>query len=406
MYRYGKKEVANAKKIVASGSWFRYYGGKMHCHAVDEFEKKMKSYTGARYVLATSSCTGALVSALAAIGVGPQDEVIIPGYTFVATAAAVVAIGAVPVIAEIDETHTIDVFDIKRKITPRTKAIIPVHMIGFPCDMDSIMKLASEYNLMVIEDTAQAVGASYKGKILGTIGHIGCYSLQWHKIISSGEGGCLLTNDPVLYKRAGCYHDSAQAFRRKGLFHHTTIPGVNFRMSEITGAVASAQADRLGGIIADLRRVRKMAAKKLSKFMGEGFYPVPSHDPEGDAGSGISMIASKVALANKFSRATGIPSSFSNKAKDWHIYYYWDFILKKKSVNGKGYPWKILDWESPVQYSRDMCPNTLDILKRSFGFGLHPDMTERDVDKIVAAVQKGIEKIFKYKLPNLFELTH
>jgi len=183
MYRYGKKEVANAKKIVASGSWFRYYGGKMHCHAVDEFEKKMKSYTGARYVLATSSCTGALVSALAAIGVGPQDEVIIPGYTFVATAAAVVAIGAVPVIAEIDETHTIDVFDIKRKITPRTKAIIPVHLTGNPVFMPDLMNLhlhtgTYEISPYVIEDAAQAVDAEIYGKKVGGWGVAGEFSFH------------------------------------------------------------------------------------------------------------------------------------------------------------------------------------------------------------------------------------
>lgn len=150
---------------------------------------------GAKHCLATSSCTGALLSALTACGIGPGDECIVTGYTFFASCAAIVGAKAIPVIAEVDETLTIDPADIEKKITPATKGIVCVHMRGVPCDMDAIMAIAKKHDLRVIEDCAQACGATYKGKFVGTFGDCGCFSFQYHKTITAGEGGTLLTND-------------------------------------------------------------------------------------------------------------------------------------------------------------------------------------------------------------------
>ncbi len=388
MYRHSKEEIEGVSKVVASGSWFRYYGDASHCHAVDTFESKMREYSGAKHVLATSSCTGALISSLAAMGIGPMDEVIVPGYTFIATAAAVIAAGAVPVIAEIDETLTIDLEDVRRKISPRTKAVAAVHMLGYPCNMDALIKLGKEKKIMILEDAAQAVGASYKKKILGTIGDMGCYSLQWHKIISSGEGGCVLTNSQDLYERAAIYHDDAHCFRGidKGI---PAFPGVNYRMSEVAGALACAQMDRLPGILADLRAVKKKMIASLGDI--SPFKVAPSNDSKGDAGTTLTIQAPSAKAAAAFAAKTGCGSIFDNKATNWHYYYHWDYILEKRSASGCGFPWKVGGWESPVKYSKDMCPNTLDILGRSFNFGVSPAAKESDIKAFAEKIIKGIK---------------
>jgi len=387
MYRYGSEEERNVAEVVASGSWFRYYGKDKHCDTVSRLEGRLAQLTGAKHVLATSSGTGALVSAFAALGVGPMDEVIVPGYTFIATAAAAIALGAVPVIAEIDETMTLDVEDAGRKISPRTKVIVPVHMLGYPSNMDDVMALAREHGLKVLEDAAQAVGASYQGKTLGTIGDMGCWSLQWHKIITTGEGGCVLTDDDALIDRATIYHDDAHCFRAKeqGI---PSFPGVNYRMSEITGAVGLAQIERLPGILADLRRVKRRLVERLGD-LGK-FRIAPSHDPDGDAGTTLTIQAPTVEAAGRFTEKTGKNSVFQNTATDWHIYYHWDYILEKRSVSGTGFPWRVGEWESPVQYSKDMCPRTIDVLSRSFNYSLHPDMDDERIGAFAANIRRGL----------------
>jgi dTDP-4-amino-4,6-dideoxygalactose transaminase len=388
MYRHGKTEVDQVTKTVRSGSWFRYYGDQTHTHAVERLEKKITAYTKAKYVLGTSSGTGALISSLAALGVGPQDEVLVPAYTFIATAAAVIAVGAVPVIVEVDETLTMDVEDIRRKISPRTKVIMPVHMCGYPSNMDAITAIARERNLKVLEDSAQAVGGHYHGRALGTIGDMGCFSLQWHKIITTGEGGCVLTGQKDLYERAAIYHDDAHCFRGidQGI---PAFPGVNYRMSEVAGAIGCAQADRLKKLIRDLRNMKRLMIKKMGNL--GSFRVVPSNDPKGDASWMITLIAPDRRRAEAFTQQTGIDSVLNTKKTNWHIYYHWDYIIEKRSAGGSGYPWKLGNWESPVQYSKDMCPRTLDILQRSFHISVNPDAKAKQLEATVQKVKKGLQ---------------
>jgi len=350
MYRHGMEERKIADEVIASGSWFRYYGKDNHLRAVDALEAKLREYSGARHALATSSGTGALVSAMAAMGVGPGDEVIVPGYTFIATAAAAIAVGAVPVIAEIDESMTLDVEDARRKISPRTKLIVPVHMLGYPANMDAVLSLAREHDLRVLEDAAQAVGASCKGRTLGTIGDMGCWSFQWHKMITTGEGGCVLTDDDALIDRA-------------------TI-------------------DRLDGILADLRRAKRSVIERLGD-LGE-FRVAPSHDSEGDAGTTLTIQAPTREAAERFAEKTGAKTVFRNTATDWHVYYHWDYIIEKRSASGSGFPWKLGEWESPVEYSKDMCPGTIDVLSRSFNFSLNPDMDDERIGSLAERIRGGV----------------
>ena len=186
-----------------------------------------------------------------------------PAYTFYATAAAVVAAKGIPVIAEINDTMTIDPEDVERKITPRTKAIVPVHMVGCAADMDAIMAIARRHNLMVIEDNAQACGGKYKGRYLGTIGDLGCFSLSCYKVVGAGEAGLVLTDDEYLYTRAASQHDTAACWRpdryAKERMPGELFCGENYRMSELEGALNLVQIGRMeeqaGQYNANYRRV-------------------------------------------------------------------------------------------------------------------------------------------------------
>ena len=206
MYRIGNEEIEAVARVIRSGALFKINGGAQE---VRHFEDELCEKFGTTNAICMTSGKAALISALIGMGVGPGDEVIVPAYTYIATAIAVTATGAIPVIADCDETLTIDPEDIERKISSHTKAIIPVHIQGFPSAMDRIMEIAKKHNLFVLEDACQSDGGSFGGKRLGTIGDAGAYSFNFFKIITSGEGGTLVTDNREIYERALIYHDSS-----------------------------------------------------------------------------------------------------------------------------------------------------------------------------------------------------
>ena len=206
----GEEEIAAVTEVLRSKCLFRFSAGDAsRCAAL---EAKFRAFTGCDYALAVGGGTAALICGLVGIGVGEGDEVIVPGLTYIASASAILICGGVPVIAEIDDSLTLDPADVQRKITPRTKAIMPVHMRGIPCKMDEIMEIARRHHLFVIEDCAQACGGLYRGTPLGAIGNVGCFSLQQFKVITAGEGGMVVTRDRTIYERAAVRHDSAMCF--------------------------------------------------------------------------------------------------------------------------------------------------------------------------------------------------
>lgn len=216
------------------------------------FEENFAHYVGARYAIATSSCTGALHIALAALGIGPGDEVIVPDITWVATANAVLYVGATPVFADVDmDTWCLDPVSAASLITPRTKAIMPVHLYGHPCDMDAIMALAERHNLFVVEDAAPSIGAEYKGRKTGTFGHFAAFSFQGAKLAVTGEGGMLVTNDEALFKRAYAIWDQG---RTPGTFWIETN-GLKYKMSNVQAAIGLGQLERNDAMVAAKRRV-------------------------------------------------------------------------------------------------------------------------------------------------------
>jgi len=241
-----EEEEQSVLQVLRSKRLFRYYGPQPGPSKVEELEDAFANCMGTQYALAVSSGTAALICGLQGIGVGPGDEVIVPAYAWIASAASVLAAGAVPVVAEVDQSLTLDPADVERKITPHTKAIMAVHMRGAPCRMDELLTIAQNHGLKVIEDTAQSNGGSYKGQRLGSIGDVGCFSLQFRKIITSGEGGMVITDDEQSWKRAFMFHDVIGGLRRN-LSVDEILWGINFRMPELLAAVAVVQLGRLEG---------------------------------------------------------------------------------------------------------------------------------------------------------------
>ncbi len=392
----GEEEKKLVMEVLENKYLFRYYGPSDSPSMVRELEKEFAAKVGMKNALALNSCTSSLITALVACGVGPGHEVIVTGYTFFASCAAIVGAKAIPVIAEVDETLTMDASDFERKINPSTKAVIVVHMRGVPCDMDRIMAIARKHKLMVIEDVAQAMGGTYHGRFLGTFGDVGCYSFQYHKIITAGEGGMLVTNDQRLYDRAMGYHDTAACWRPDRFagerYEGELFVGQNYRMSELTGAVMRAQLRKLDALLGLMRRNFKRIAAGLAGVKGIKLRPV--HDAEGD--TGICMMfylarADKVPPFVEALRAEGVAAAgvFNAGIPDWHIYAHWKHIIDRKSPTPEGCPWTCAYHKGkPVTYSPDMNPKTLEYLSRIVHVDIPAQMTEPDCDMVATAIRK------------------
>ena len=394
----GEEEKKQVMEVLDNKYLFRYYGPTNAPSKVRAFENAFKEKMGSPYALATSSCTGALISSLVACDIGPGDEVIVTGYTFFASCAAIVAAKAIPVIAEVDETLTMDPADVEKKITPATKAIVAVHMRGVPCDMDAIMAIAKKHNLKVIEDCAQAVGATYKGKFVGTIGDCGCFSFQYHKTITAGEGGMILCNDERIYDRCCSYHDTAACWRpdrfAEQRYEGELFCGSNFRMSELAGAVMLAQLEKLDRLNAAMRDHQKRIIAQIKDT--KGIKVRPCNDPEGDTGICLMFYldsAEKVGPFCEALKAEGVAAAgvFNSGIPDWHIYAHWKHVLQKKAPSSACCPYECPYHEkvaAPVEYSENMNPKTLEYLGRVVHLDIPAQMTDEDCDMIAKAINK------------------
>src|SRR4051812_7520488 len=203
MYVVGQEEIEALTRVIENRALFRYGVG----HECDRFEERYARYLGVKHFALAASGSNALVAAMIGLGLGPGDEVLIPAHTYMATATSVLAVGAIPVIVDIDESLTIDPRAIEAAIRPRTRAVIPVHMWGAACDMAAIMEIARRHNLLVIEDACQGVGGSYEGRKFGTIGNAGAFSFNYFKNMTAGEGGGVAMNDDTVAERARCAID-------------------------------------------------------------------------------------------------------------------------------------------------------------------------------------------------------
>jgi len=354
-YWFGKEEMEAVMEVIQNGYLFRYgsENDPKFLHKVSTLENEFARYCGAKYALATSSGTSSLLASVIALGLKPGDEIIVPAYTFVASYSSVIFPGIVPVLAEIDESLTIDPDDIQRRITSRTKAIMPVHMLGNQCDMDRIMIIAKKYNLFVLEDCCQAAGASYKGKKIGTIGNIAAYSLNIFKTINSGDGGLLVTDDKDLYEIAFGVHDQGHKPARLGVEVGTrSVLGLNFRMNELTAAVAIVQLKKLDKIVTTLRLKRDRLKTLISEAKGFTFRTL--NDPAGDCATLCTVIFDTGEKAAKVSKALG---SKTIDQSGWHVYFNMEHVMDHLKKAGQ-------------PYTKGSYPITDDILSRSMNISV------------------------------------
>jgi len=375
MYRIGQEEVDAVARVIASKNLFRF--GGTEC---DAFEKEWAEKIGVKHALLNSGGgTAALTIALAACEIGPGDEVLVPAYTWIATASSVLTAGAIPVLCEIDETMTIDPEDIRKKITPQTKAIIPVHMAGKPCKMDVICEIAKAQNIRVIEDCCQDDGGTYKGKHVGTFGDMGCFSFNYFKIISSGEGGAVVTNDKDLFVKAAIYADCGTSFWSELEINTPIYVAQQFRADEIQGAIMREQLKKLDSILADLRRVRKTIMTKLSDVLDF----IPSNDNEGDAGVNAVVRFKDEAAARAWCEKSGVGGLGIDHGK--HVFSNWTPI-KSKLVNHVPAmnPFNFeLNKNLRANYDDSVAPKTLELLKRYVFIAVDPDITEENLNIMI-----------------------
>lgn len=396
-------EIEAVAAVLRSKNLFRHTPDSQ----VRAFEQEAADVLGVKHALMVNSGTSALVCALAGLGIGPGDEVIVPAYTYVATAAAVVAAGAVPVITEIDDSLSLDPVDTERKITDRTKAIMPVYMQGVPGRIAALLEVAKRHNLFFIEDCAQCAGGRYHGKMAGTFGDVGEWSLNYFKILSCGEGGLVFTDDYTVYERACFASDPALPMWMKDQqgqtgWHTPPFSANCYRPSEISGAMARVQLGKLEALLAHTRRLKAAFLDTLAQAGPPRGYALQHvDDPAGDCGISAAILCHDAATAKRYAEALtaeGLPCGTAYNAgfPDRHIFRYWDSILDRNSPHPSGYPWQDPQYaqvrgdQEPghVTYSREMCPQSLDLLHRALRFTFNLDMREEHARLMARAIVK------------------
>lgn len=383
---FSDEERREVLDVLSSGHLSRY--GSLNDpdfkHKVYSLEKEFAASCGVNHVLATSSGTGSLLISLLALGIGEGDEVLVPGFTYVASIAAIVYSRGTPVLVEIDESLTIDPEDARRKVTSRTKAIIAVHMMGNPCDMQAIQAIADEFGLFIIEDVCQAAGGSYRGKKLGSIGSIGVFSFNRFKMMSSGEGGLITTNDRALYERSFALHDQGHVPLRAGKSAGLRpLIGLNFKMNELTGAVALAQLRKLHEILATLRANKAAFKKHIPAIPGVSYRRL--NDAEGECATMLTLLFADEAHAEAVGARLG---SCTVASSGWHNYAHMDQIVHRKTP--------VESWSAPAKHTwPGALPQTDATLRRALnisigvvdaglgaGFGINIRSTEDEITAV------------------------
>jgi dTDP-4-amino-4,6-dideoxygalactose transaminase len=401
----GAEEEKEVLEVLRSRWLFRYGDEKDPAfkRKVKTLEETVEKSFGTRHALAVTSGTAALITALSALGIGPGDEVIVPGYTFIASISSIVIARAVPVLAEVDESLTLDPADVEGRITPRTRAIMAVHMLGNPCNLERLREIAERRKLILIEDSAQAFGGSYRGRRLGTMGRMGIYSFNIFKTINAGDGGMVVTDDDELYFRAFGYHDQGHFPSRSGVeVGNRSIVGQNYRMNEITGAVLLAQFRRLDVIIERLRAIKTRLSAGIQGAPGVSLRRI--NDPAGECNTLLTVFLPTTEAAEKVAARLGTATLSKS---GWHVYSNMEQILGKQMIVDRGCPYKCSSYPCHQEYRKGMLPATDALLARAInisvgvvdkglgaGFGIHPHSTDAEIDQkaaeFVAAVRQSV----------------
>lgn len=405
-YIIGEEEKQALLEVIDAGYLFRY-GDKKDPHflaKVWQLEREAEKLFKISHAVCVNSGTSALWIALGALGIGPGDEVIVPGYTFIASITSIIFARAVPVLAEIDESLTLDPADVKKKITPRTKAVMLVHMLGNPGHIDEIKEIAKENNLFLIEDCAQAFAATYKGKYTGSYGDIGTFSFNLYKTITAGDGGLVATKDKKLYERVFAIHDQGHLPLRQGVERGgRTVIGLDFRMTELAAAVLLAQMGKVGRIKEELRRRKNRFKKAIQDLQGIEFRKLP--DPEGELCTLLTVFLPDEKSARKIGDALGCGVVADS---GWHVYNNMEHILARKTVDSINCPFSCPYYKEKggqMEYSRGMLPKTDSLLNRAInisigvadvglgsGFGITILSDNDEIDRKVEQFRKTVQK--------------
>ena len=381
-------------EVLRKRTLFRYYGPQPPT-AVQAFEASAREFYGRKYALAVNSGSGALLIAMQTLGIGPGDEVIIPSFMWVATVAAVVQVNAIPVLCEVDDSFCMDPEDLEKKITSRTRLIVPVHMAGCPCDMEAILTIAEKYEIPILEDCAQANGATYRGKKVGTFGEFGMFSLQLNKNMTAGEGGLLLTDDESLYHKAFSGHDMSLLWNGD----QPSDPPDNVltwangrRMSELCGAVASVQITKLPQIVEHMRGSKTRIKARLEGTPGLTFRRL--NDAEGDSGPFLIIIlkdaASAIRAAVKM-KELGLHNIWRLEEYGLHMYYNIKTLVQKIPLSTAGNPWSLAEnAESIYDYNKGACPQSDALFERSVLIPIPSRLTEQQEEFAVEAIREAV----------------
>jgi dTDP-4-amino-4,6-dideoxygalactose transaminase len=393
------REVRAAVRVLKSRSLFRYYGLHLR-NEVDKLEVEFARFAGVKYALAVSSGTGALHTALSALGVGPGQEIIVPAYLWVSVLAAVVNHGAIPVLADIDQTFSLNPADVEEKITPQTAGIIMVHMSGAPGDVRAVQKIARDRKLFLLEDCAQANGATVSGQRVGSFGDIGIFSFQMNKNMTAGEGGAVVTNDRHLWRRAFASHDLGYARDETGRLNFDDpslcLWGRGYRLDELRASILRVQLKKLPRIVKRMHRSKYRIRQALGKFPGVQLRKIV--DPAGDTGCFLITMYPNPETAHRINsalRAEGIITSCQGVSDvvmtDWGLHLYTNNVslVKKTSGDGHGFPWKLAENTGlEREYGIGACPVADSLFERSILIAIPSCLTKLEEDDIIHAFEK------------------
>ncbi len=390
---FGAEERKEIMDVLETGVLFRFNHDQQRkgIWKALEFEAEVKKLTGARYAHAVSSGSTAVATALAAAGIGAGDEVIVPPFTYVATVEAVLFVGAKPVFAEIDETLCLSAEGIEKAITPSTRAVCLVHMCGGMADMDAVMAVVNKHRLILVEDAGQAFAASYKGVYTGLFGKTGCYSFDFFKIATAGEGGVVVTNDEQAYHYADSYSDHGHDHigSNRGMEKHPIL-GFNYRISELHAAVGLAQTRKVPQILEANRRHKKTLTGLLSNTPEISFARIA--DPQGDSATFLNLLLPDTETAartvEEFNRAgvSGFNYWYTNM---YHFINQWDHLKEMRTASKLAV--EVLG--VPQNYAQLDIPKTQEVVGRLISFGIRCTWSEEEVvalaGRIAACVRQA-----------------
>ena len=392
---FGAEEKQQVLDVLDSGVLFRYEfaAQRKDVWKVREFEQAFAAYTGATHAQAVTSGTAALKVALAALGVGAGDEVITQGFTFVATWEAILDCGAVPVFTEVDLTLNMDPADLEKKITPKTKAIVPVHMMGAQARIEEIKAIADRCNIPVIEDTAQAAGGRLHGRHLGSFGAVGTFSFDAVKTMTTGEGGMCITSDEALWRRMSEYqdhgHDHAPNPGGRGGEGRPFI-GFNYRMMEIQGAIGLAQLAKLDGIVAAQKTNKAFFQEAASVLPGVRFREIL--DADGDSATFLTFMlpdSERTTAVNQVLRNEGV-GAVRWSENGWHYYPNWEHLIEGKTYCHGGWPFSA-HGKRRIVYDPQALPASAAILERTLTYQVPILLADEQKTKIAAALKKAAQ---------------